>query len=83
MKAATLLVSSNCCLNFVLQKSRNAMAPSGGASFSELLVWILSPLFALINFLKAFLFGSPDQPRGAYSRTPGREDNTPQPQQSK
>jgi len=66
----------------VALKSRNAMAPSGGASFSELLVWILSPLFALINFLKAFLFGSPDQPRGAYSRTPGREDNTPQPQQS-
>lgn len=47
----------------------------GGSSSSELLVWILSPLFALINLLKAFLFGRPQQPRGAYhSTTTNRED---------
>lgn len=66
----------------VAMKSRTAITPSGSSSLPELLVWILSPLFALINFLKGFLFGSPDQPRGAYSPTSGREDSTQQSRQS-
>ncbi|KAJ7371288.1 UBX domain-containing protein 4 [Desmophyllum pertusum] len=64
------------------RKSSNAITPSGSSSFSELLVWILSPLFALINFLKAFLFGSPDQPRGAHNPATRMSDNTSQSQQS-
>ncbi|KAJ7371269.1 UBX domain-containing protein 4 [Desmophyllum pertusum] len=66
----------------VAMKSSNAITPSGSSSFSELLVWILSPLFALINFLKAFLFGSPDQPRGAHNPATRMSDNTSQSQQS-
>ncbi|KAL9967488.1 hypothetical protein ACROYT_G025719 [Oculina patagonica] len=65
----------------VALKSSNAITPSGGSSFTELLLWILSPLFTLINFLKAFLFGSPDQPRGAHNPSSRRPDNTPQSQQ--
>lgn len=47
----------------VAVKGSNALTPSGNSSFPELLLWILSPLFTLINFLKAFLFGSQDQSR--------------------
>lgn len=63
--------------------NRNAVMPSGSSSSqSDLFLWILSPLFALISFIKAFLFGSPDQPRGAYGPTAGRQDTNPQSQQS-
>ncbi|XP_068670845.1 UBX domain-containing protein 4-like isoform X2 [Montipora foliosa] len=63
--------------------NRNAVMPSGSSSSqSDVFLWILSPLFALISFIKAFLFGSPDQPRGAYGPTAGRQDTNPQSQQS-
>ncbi|XP_015755961.1 PREDICTED: UBX domain-containing protein 4-like [Acropora digitifera] len=66
--SATLVVSL---------KNRNAVAPSGSSSSpSDLFLLLLSPLFALINFLKTFLFGSPDQPRGAYNPTAARQDST-------
>jgi len=65
----------------VALKSNKAISPSGSLSFSKLFLWILSPLFSLINFLKAFLFGSPDQPRGAHNPPLRRPDNASQPQQ--
>ena len=68
----------------ILQKSNNAISPSGSMSFSELFLWILSPLFSLVNFLiEGFLFGSPDQPRGALNPHLHRPDNTSQSQQPK
>ncbi|XP_067021154.1 UBX domain-containing protein 4-like isoform X3 [Acropora muricata] len=70
--SATLVVSLN----------RNAVAPSGSSSSpSDLFLLLLSPLFALINFLKTFLFGGPDQPRGAYNPTAARQDSTSPSQQ--
>ncbi|XP_074623884.1 UBX domain-containing protein 4-like isoform X3 [Acropora palmata] len=66
--SATLVVSL---------KNRTAVAPSGSSSSpSDLFLLLLTPLFALINFLKTFLFGSPDQPRGAYNSTAARQDST-------
>ena len=63
-------------VQFVFQKNRNAVAPSGSSSSpSDLFLLLLSPLFALINFLKTFLFGSADQPRGAYNPTAARQDS--------
>ena len=71
-------------VQFVFQKNRNAVAPSGSSSSpSDLFLLLLSPLFALINFLKTFLFGSPDQPRGAYNPTAARQDSTSPSQQPK
>lgn len=71
--SATLVVSL---------KNRNVVAPSGSSSSpSDLFLLLLSPLFALINFLKTFLFGSPDQPRGAYNPTAARQDSTSPSQQ--
>lgn len=63
---------------FILQKSRTAITRSGSSSFSELFVWILSPLFTLITLLKAFLLGSPDHSRGAYNPTSSGSQNTSQ-----
>lgn len=67
----------------VAMKSCTAITPSGSSSFSELLIWILSPLFTLITLLKAFFLGSPDHSRGAYNPTSsGRQNTTQQSQQS-
>lgn len=67
----------------VAMKSCTAITPSGSSSFSELLIWILSPLFTLITLLKAFFLGSPDHSRGAYNPTSsGRQNTSQQSQQS-
>lgn len=75
--------NNSCAQILILQKSNNAISPSGSLSFSELFLWILSPLFSLINFLKAFLFGSPDQPRGAHNPAVRKLENMSQSQQPK
>ncbi|CAH3127566.1 unnamed protein product [Pocillopora meandrina] len=66
----------------VAVRGSNSLTPSGTSSFPELLLWILSPLFTLINFLKAFLFGSPDQSRGTQNPPSQRTNNSTQSQPS-
>ncbi|XP_066029460.1 UBX domain-containing protein 4-like [Pocillopora verrucosa] len=60
----------------------NFLTPSGTSSFPELLLWILSPLFTLINFLKAFLFGGADQSRGTQNPPSQRTNSSTQSQPS-
>ncbi|CAH3127581.1 unnamed protein product [Pocillopora meandrina] len=66
----------------VAVRGSNSLTPSGTSSFPELLLWILSPLFTLINFLKAFLFGSPDQSRGTQNPPSQRTNSSTQSQPS-
>ncbi|XP_066029455.1 UBX domain-containing protein 4 isoform X2 [Pocillopora verrucosa] len=67
----------------VAVRGSNSLAPCVTSSFPELLLWVLSPLLTLINFLKAFLFGCLDQSRGIQNPPSQRTNSSTQSQPSK
>ncbi|XP_031570767.1 UBX domain-containing protein 4-like [Actinia tenebrosa] len=68
--SATLIVSPG-------SSTSSAVATSSSSGFSGIVMIILAPFLAIYNFVKVFIFGGSDNPRGSYggqSNEPRREE---------
>lgn len=67
--SATLIVSP--------ASGSSALTSGSGSSASDLFMWILAPIFVLINLIKSFLFGAPEHHRGVYGGGNAQDDRSP------
>lgn len=67
--SATLIVSPQA-------SGSSALTSGSGSSASDLFLWILTPIFVLINLIKSFLFGAPEHHKGAYGGNNAQNDRS-------
>lgn len=56
--SATIIVSPS--------SGSGALSTSSGSSDNDWFMWILTPIFVVISLIKSFMFGTPQQHKGAY-----------------